>query len=226
MNKRHTRIAATGFGSLCIVSLLALSQDPDREPVFRGEPLQAWLPRLNDLDPDVQNVAAFAVGRFGPKASLAVPDLIRMMREGETTRNITPLQSNAAAAAEALGRIRITTPEVIAVLGLQATRPALISRVHREEARAAIVALGELGARAADGVPALIKVLERPLRADVSPLDGVTPLQHDAAKSLGMIGPAAAEALPALQSVAKTTEDLLLSIAAREAAEKIEGKQR
>ncbi len=187
------------------------------EPQFRGEPLAAWLPRLSDLDPDVQHTAAFAMQRFGGRARDAVPALVRMLAAAETTRELVPVRSNAQAAAEALGAIGVVGPGVVDGLAATARRQHDLSQLGHESARAALRALGALGTSAADAVPVLIEVLRRPPPPHPSRFQELAPLQRDAARALGTMGPAAEVAIDALEQVMQRPGDVLTSMAAREA---------
>jgi hypothetical protein len=189
--------------------------------VFRGEPLEVWIARLDDLDPDVQNVAAFAVGRFGAQARAAIPALLRMLESRDTTRELLPIRANAAAAAEALGEIGLPSNAVVGALAAVARRSNTVSRTGHDTVRAAIRALGQLRSAAAGAVEALVEVLQRPLPENPSPFEDVSPLQREAARALGLIGPPAAAALPALDEVAVNGLDVTLALTAREAASRI-----
>ncbi len=228
--RRTTAAARAARGSLTLAALLASggllasrAQDPVPAPpvLFRGEPLAAWLARLSDLDPDVQSVAAFAAGRFGPVAAAAVPRLLPMLTSEETTRDAAETRAHAAVAATALGLIGVATPDVVTALAANAGRDRSLSRLRHEITRSAITALGELGPRAAAAVPVLIEVLRRPPAENPSPHEELAPPQRDAARALGRMGAAAAAAIPALEEVIGGTSDPLIGEAARAALARI-----
>ena len=169
----------------------------------------------------MQNVAAFAVGRFGGRASSALPSLARMLTTNDITRNLTPIRSNAAAAAEAVGEVGLATNTVVEGLASLASHRNTLSRVGHETARTAIRALAKLGMGAGAAVPALTKILQRPLPQHPTPFQDLSPLQREAARALGQIGPAATAAIPALEQVETDSRDVMLSIAARHALAQI-----
>ncbi|MEM7200309.1 MAG: HEAT repeat domain-containing protein [Planctomycetota bacterium] len=211
-------LALGGACLICGTTLAALlPQDPVAEPRFKGELLAAWLPRLVDLDPDTQAAAAFAVGRFGPDAIAAVPSLLRLLGSDEITRDFQPARAIAAEAAEALGRIGSATPDVVTTLAGRAQREIGVTRVSHEIARAALRGIAALGPGGAPSTEILTKILLRQMPRHPTPFQDVAPLQREAARALGKIGPAAAAALPSLERVAATSGDVLLAMTAREA---------
>ena len=132
-------------------SLATDAQFPDRTCVTRAlsriapgtesadEALAALVELLRCRHSEVRNIAADALGEFGPAAASAIPDLIRIVKETpETDTARAP-----ASAAVALGRIApgtASSEEVVAVL-----TGALQSRSH--STRYAVArALGSLGA--------------------------------------------------------------------------------
>ena len=84
--------------------------------------LQALTEALKDQDPEIQVGAADRLGRFGPKARAAIPDLIAVMKPSESTRTgpkagIYP----GSSAALALGRIGAeAVPALVKALQAQA----------------------------------------------------------------------------------------------------------
>ena len=80
-----------------------------------GESIAALLEALNPEEPDLNVVAAKAIGEFGPAASAAVPKLLETLRRAIADRKAWL----AASAAAAVGRIAPDDPssgEAIAVL--------------------------------------------------------------------------------------------------------------
>jgi hypothetical protein len=96
---------------------------------------------LKDSDVDVRATAAQALGKIGPAAKKAVPDLLTALRdEDEDVR---------AAAAAALGKIGPVTKEVVPALTEALKDPAYIVRAN------AVGALGRIGPAANAATPAL-----------------------------------------------------------------------
>ena len=159
---------------------------------------------LDDVDGDVRRTAAKALGQFGPEAEPAVPALTKMLGEEQWT--------NRFAAAEALGEIG---PEATAV-------PALTKMLDDElgtNRKAAAEALGMLGPEAKSAVPRspcywkvmltnvpdaalkacwpeLARKPKRPCRRSEDCSRGnCRPVNRNAFRALGEIGPGAKEAV-------------------------------
>ena len=170
------------------------------------EVVPALIAALADADRDVRLGAAAALGKIGPAAAEAVPALITALADadGDVRR----------AAADALGKIGPAAAKAV---------PALIAALADADGtvrRAAADALGKIGPAAAEAVPALIAALadadgtsagsRRRLGkdrtgggrsgagADRRPRRCRRDVRRAAADALGKIGPAAAEAVPAL----------------------------
>lgn len=127
---------------------------------------------LFDKNPDIRLHAADSLGRMGPAAEEAVPDLIQVISEGN-------------------GTLRVRAINALAGIGA-ASVPALTPVLNHQDSAtrcAAADALGSIGAGATEAIPALVVLLSERNR-EVA--------QH-AASALGFIGPAA---VPALLQVA------------------------
>jgi len=138
------------------------------------------------------------VGKIGPGAKSAVPELIAALR---TARKHSPrdkrYQALTKAAVEAVGRIgpaaKAAVPDLIQVL-----------EISWPVANDAAVALGRIGPVGADlAVPALVKALGPPHPED---------LRIYAALALSQMGPAAKAAIPALTEAAKSDNDMVRDV--------------
>jgi HEAT repeat protein len=111
----------------------AMAPAAEPEPAYQGRPLSAWVSDLKSRDPDVRFDAAIAVGRLGPRAGSAVPDLIAMLKDENS--------EVVYAARLSLGRI-----------GKPAIPPLLIAMKSRDTnlAAGASVALSRIGEPALD----------------------------------------------------------------------------
>jgi HEAT repeat protein len=137
---------------------------------------------LRDDDPEVRQRVAVALGYIGPLARTAVPALLDVLandKAWEPRRN----------AATALGRIG-ETGEVV---------PSLITALPDPDTNvrmAAAEALGLLGAKAAEAVPALLRMI-----TDMS--NGREGVRQQAAFALGKIGQATPDVVQALAAALK-----------------------
>jgi len=206
----------------CPSKTVRYTEAPDGELLYNRKPLRQWLHALEDADPKVRsdaldvvetiadpqelgaqteavvsalsrvlsdNEVAFrkraaeTLGRIGPDAKTAVPALVTALEDGEV----------GLSAIEALTRIGP---------GAQAaTRPLLKLLKHKDERvrGAATRALGDVGAKPEEVVPALIEALKH--EAD----------RWSAARTLGRYGPWAKAAIPELLALLKSeNEDPLL----------------
>jgi HEAT repeat protein len=57
------------------------SPDPPGEPTYEGKTLAQWVAQLNSQDDGAREEAIDAIGRFGRKASVAVPALERLAKD-------------------------------------------------------------------------------------------------------------------------------------------------
>jgi HEAT repeat protein len=176
---------------------------------------------LADPDAAVRSGAARALGRIGPAAAPAVPNLLQLLKDAdETVRCRT---------AEALGQVR----DAAAVPALAAELAGPGSPLKE----VAVRALGEFKEAARPAVPALVALLNDPDEfvrhaagetvARVGPLPGAaaaaltaglaspdTLVQAQTAESLGAVGVAAATAAPALVAALASGSDRVRAKAA------------
>ncbi len=139
---------------------------------------------------DMRLDATWALGRIGPDAIAAVPTLIEALASDnlELRKGIT----------DALHKIAPQS-DIVADALVSNWMAELNSPDNRNRAEA-VVALGRIGARAAEAVPELTKLIEDPASG--------------AAQALGRMGPAAAEAVPALTDALQHTEPIIRQLAA------------
>jgi HEAT repeat protein len=145
-----------------------------------------FLAHLTDADPEVGQAAGGALIRLGAAAMPA-------------------LQSKLSDPA-----LRLAILEIMAALG-PAAKPAvadLVTLLDDADPQCrgdAAVALGAIGADAAEGVPALQKLL-----GDASVPDGV---RYAVVYALGRIGPAAASAEPMIRELTQSKDELMATVA-------------
>lgn len=138
---------------------------------------------LHDANLGNRMLAAESLGRMGPAAEEAVPDLIQILGEEND-----PLRPTAVTALSAIGAGAV--PALVAALNDQ--DPAVRS--------GAVDALGGMRAGATEAIPALINLLG----------DRDYEISHRAASALGRIGPAA---VPALMQVAAREDSRVTGMA-------------
>jgi HEAT repeat protein len=146
-----------------------------QQPVVLGKPLKIWTSQLFGADAKNRRNAAFALGRAGPAAVAAVPNLVNALHDPEATVR--------EAAAFALGEIGVGAWEE--------TFPALIKLLQSDKShlvrRSAAFALGSL---AKDGLPPGSELAPRVRQALDNALgDGVALVRQNAAWALGRLGP-------------------------------------
>jgi len=166
---------------------------------------------LKDPDLYVRRFAAQALGDIGPDARAAIPALNAVLKEGKDRREVL------GAAATALGKIGVSVTQLAATVKDTNQDPAV--------RRKAADALGAMGERARDAVPALLEALKaRP--AGAMPRDGDS--RAEVAAALGEIaGPddkAVVDALTELSSD-RRIRDRNLRQAINGALKKIKAKQ-
>ena len=161
-----------------------------------------FLAALQGKDYIAQRDAAQALGKLGVEAKDAAPALAKLL-EAEDPYEGLPLHQDAV---EALGQVGGDSPDAVAALAQTLGKQGEESRSVRLKA---VQALGRL-APSAEGVAALAKALK----------DTWGGVRCEAALQLGKRGPAAKEALPALQEVLKDPLGVVHE-AAREAIQKI-----
>jgi hypothetical protein len=200
--------------------------------LYRGRPLSAYLAKLRTATGQERTPLIRAIGSFGAEGARACPQLIAALSDSSAAT-----REAAAGALAQLGRHALS--EAV---------PALVKALTDPEPQVrdlASIALGSMGSKASDAVPALVRSLNDPVdyvRASAADALGamgasagaaVGPLAAklltkdqgfvlgSIAYALGDIGPAAKDALPALQQVLMQRR---VESAAAEAILKIEGK--
>jgi HEAT repeat protein len=129
---------------------------------------------LGDTSPAVRSQAVTSLGRIGPAAAPAAPDLIRLLRDGD--------EAICCRAAESLGRLGAAGTDTVTSLS------ELLQDASAAVQQAAARALGALKAKATPAVPSLI-----PLLQDASPQ-----VRQTAAEAISRIGTVPEEAAPEL----------------------------
>jgi alpha-tubulin suppressor-like RCC1 family protein/HEAT repeat protein len=135
---------------------------------------------LTDEDSAVAEAACKALGNFGPPAAEAVPAMWAAVRKG--------------------GAVGSQAIDMLGLMG-EAAVPVLVEGLEDKDnprlRMGCVLALGNIGPKAAAAVPALVKVLgceDRKTR------------QHTG-RTLGSIGPAAKEAIPALKKLLENQDE-------------------
>jgi HEAT repeat protein len=198
--------------------------------------LPVLIDRLNtDTDDDVRSVAAEALGKVGPAADVIFPLTAAYRRErqkgenqvaGKIAEALGPLGPSAAPAIPSLRAAlqsdvpfdRCNALHVLGAIGPAAREalPDIHKATHATEPNArcaAILALSRIETDPKALMPWLLAALK-------DPDDDVAAV---AAKACGQLGPAAAEALPALSAAAQDGQRWQAQFQAREALKKIPG---
>lgn len=157
---------------------------------------------LDSRDPLVQRAAISAMGRIGPSARTAVPNLLEILAEDRLSDDPSvdvptdsvddvpwAVYTNSSAAAWAIGNIGTTAPEAH-----KALQKALKSK-NRHTRRYAVYAFSCLGATAPSAIPDLTAALDD---------DRVS---YIAARALGESGPQAIDAIPKLTELLSPAND-------------------
>ena len=115
--------------------------------------------------------AAFALGAMGPRAEIAIPDLLTALRETNDY-----VRSHAA---RALGQIK-RKPDVVVPALIE-----LLSDDHWEARQNAALSLGEFGTNAKAAVPALSRLLDDP-QVGISASNSLKQIDLEAAAKAGV----------------------------------------
>jgi HEAT repeat protein len=208
-----------------------------------GDEAKGAIPKLaallKDADPGVRLAAAFGLGRIGPEASLAIPELsdalgsdadVNVRKEAARAFSLLGLDAKPAipALAKALREDKSAEVRQQAALALgkmrgdefQAAVPAMIEAMRKDSDRnVRIFVVHALGNGLGDGLRAHVKDMADQLLADA---DGDVRLAL--VQELGALGPAAKEALPALNRMV-TDVQLTVRDEAKKAVKKVTEKQ-
>ena len=139
---------------------------------------------LRDPEMFVRSSAADALGKFGPKARAAAPELLRLVRDD-------PEESTRDSAGSALGKVGAGADVVEAALRTIRGRR---DRYPRTAPLCLVNSLREAGPASASAVPLLIEMLRT----------GEEPGRYWILQALAAIGPAADSAIPATLDVLRT----------------------
>jgi HEAT repeat protein len=132
--------------------------------------VESLAPLLADPDPKVRRMAIRSWARIRPGPAVTIPLLSKVLSDGDPA-------------------VRNEAMEIVADVGKPAV-PMLATLLGRDRSVYwCTIALGEIGADAAEAAPALIDVLKNNRRPEV---------RREAALALGSIGPAAADSVPTL----------------------------
>ncbi|MFZ5832040.1 MAG: HEAT repeat domain-containing protein [Planctomycetota bacterium] len=176
------------------------------------DPLTELTPKLQSANAEERRAAAKAVGELGPRAAPAAPALVDLL--GDKDRQVRrvactalgQVQPPADVAVPALKQAlkdRYLAVRIAAAFALQQIAPKgkdhvpVLTKAMRTGDGGVIVAVGEVGPRAAWAVPVLSQLLK----------DQRAGIRRVAAEALGRIGPAAAPALPLLEAAATDPSD-------------------
>jgi HEAT repeat protein len=198
------------------------------EPTAEGKAISYWIGELQQSDITARIQATNVLMRMG---EAAVPFLVQVLEHDTsdarllvlaTLHRMGPAARAALPAASALLRdkspaVRVTAAATI--VGIDCSRgqeqevwSVLVTGLDGDglTASVAAISIGSLGADGVRAVPALVRLLE-----------GNNDVQATAISALWKMGPAAKEAVPALEAVAKMGEPIAIS--ARAALETIRG---
>ena len=194
----RTGSLCTGFSTLLVCLSLGAAVGADMAPTYGAKTAAQWAADLGfDFDPRVRSRAARALGWMGPDAALAVPALVRTLRD-----DVSAVRRDAA---WALGRVGPAAAPAVAALARA------LGDDFTDVGQAAARALAALGPDAGGAVRPLIAALRD------------RHLATDAAMALGEIGPPARAALPKLRALARGTNAALAEVA-KEAMRNIEAE--
>lgn len=203
-------VSSFAFGAGLIV-LGALLPDRAHTPaVFEGQPVSVWIQRLTSGDYQTRSEAAEAIQSFGMAAT---PDLILALHQGED-----PLRRLRPAIERWLPFVHLKQPPSAALVRERAAEQlGLIARTNETALRALVGALNEPN-------PDVLSEIQRGLRRMGS---GCVPevakalrrrnarIRRSAAEILLDLGPASAEATPALLLGLKDRDEKVRGLAAQ-----------
>jgi HEAT repeat protein len=165
-----------------------------RTLVFLGKGVETWRKQLDSPDAKARHSAAFALGRMGADARSAVPDLVRRLRDKESS-----VREMAASALGDIARDLKGGKETV----WQASGGWLVKMLESDQSdrvrRSAAYALGAFGPQAAGATPTLSKALR----------DDKPSVRQNAAWALGQIGPLAGDSVDALRACLQDADALV-----------------
>ncbi len=78
-------IASLGLGMMLAgmgPARVAAQEPPPNNPLSFGRPISSWATQgLKDNDPGRRVKALYAIGRLGPEARAAIPDMVKQLRD-------------------------------------------------------------------------------------------------------------------------------------------------
>lgn len=222
-NSRETQIRKAAIDALATLSR-------EERPINHKESTVILLDVLkNDSAPNIRASAAHAIGRYQDNPELTVPALIASLDDNY----LKVRQAAVQALGNYHGRAYAAIPKLLSTLheesdqsirsnctyalrNIDQTNQELLAEFIKllddpSMQSNAVSYLAQYGAKAAPAVPKLLKVLDSPDRYQ----------RQQAARTLGAIGPAAKDALPALRAATRDPDRSLVQ-AATEAISQIE----
>ncbi|MCX7805152.1 MAG: HEAT repeat domain-containing protein [Planctomycetota bacterium] len=227
--KREWIWLMAGMGTALAIGLVAIALRPKIAPSPREKEMARLTASLKDPDPRKRKDAARALGKMGPEAEKAIPDLRRALNDDPVV---------AIWAHYALAEITETDePSVSAIIAKL--------RDENDDVRGqAATALGEMGPKAEKALPELMRVVAEDRNPGVKFNAGLAVpkmkgkavpiliealrdkrdiVRRYAAQTLGNIGPEASAAIPALKDVEARDSDDVTRAAAKWAISRISG---
>ncbi len=152
-----------------------------QEQTYKGKPLDYWMDRLRDADPQFRIEGVIALGRFARKNEELIPLLVEALKDEDRPEKGLSVGQEAAIALAALKTAAV--PALVEIIK---------NKTPRDEFFNAIMAIGRIGPEAKATVPLLIEALK------------VKRVQSSALEALARIGPEAKAAVPALTDILKS----------------------
>jgi HEAT repeat protein len=190
------------------------------EAFYRNRPAHYWSKGLTDPDPKTEMAARQALKEGGSQAVPVLAELLRSDRVGarwKAAEMLGQMEKEAQPAVPALvqalhdddAHVRFVAASALDALGYTGseTIPVWQTMLSSDNPLPAIRGLAHCGTAAAPAVPRLIELLQ----------DRDSEIRWNAARTLGLIGPQAKAAVPALISALKKDDDPLVREHAAEA---------
>jgi len=195
--------------SLLRLQAAVMIGDPEQH-----EAVRVLAEALADPEPDVRELAAAGLAEFGPDAQIALPELIKAVQDENPVVRRRAVRAigfiGPAAADDSLASLIAATEDDDEGVALQAAAtigelgpaaapaiPALMSAIWTGDVRRRAIAGVSLTRIGEAAVPSLIQSLSHP----------AAEIRAKAAHLLGRLGPAAAEARPALRALLNDRDD-------------------